>query len=79
VNNDAYFTQLIHYIHYNPVHHGFVESLDDWTYSSYHSLLSEKKTNINREDVIKWFGDKQEFKKLHSQKPESRLFLEMDY
>jgi REP element-mobilizing transposase RayT len=29
VNNDAYFTQLIHYIHYNPVHHGFVESLDD--------------------------------------------------
>jgi len=36
VNSDAYFTQLILYIHNNPVKHGFVKNLYDWPYSSLH-------------------------------------------
>jgi REP element-mobilizing transposase RayT len=38
VKNEDYFTKLIHYIHYNPVHHGFCRDLNDWVFTSYHSI-----------------------------------------
>ncbi|HKI45476.1 MAG TPA: hypothetical protein VKA08_09120, partial [Balneolales bacterium] len=36
VTDESYFTQLILYIHNNPVKHGFVRDLYDWPYSSVH-------------------------------------------
>ncbi|HVM88269.1 MAG TPA: hypothetical protein VMT76_08770 [Puia sp.] len=30
VEKDSYFSKIIHYIHSNPVHHGFVHSVDEW-------------------------------------------------
>jgi putative transposase len=35
VDNDSYFTGLIAYIHHNPVYHGFVKQLNDWSWSSW--------------------------------------------
>ncbi len=65
VSNDSYFTQLIHYIHANPVHHGFVKSMEAWQYSSYHVLLSNKPTQLERNQVINWYGNIDEFKRIH--------------
>jgi putative transposase len=79
VTHQSYFNKLIHYIHYNPVHHGFVKSIDDWTYSPYHSLLSAKNTKLGREKVVKSFGGMEEFIKVHNSKPDKNLFLEMDF
>lgn len=69
VEDENYFTKLIHYIHYNPVHHGFVRKLDDWKFSSYHSLISTKATQMKREYVLEWFGGLEDFKKFHLWKP----------
>jgi putative transposase len=69
VEDESYFTHLIHYIHHNPVHHGFVRKLEDWKHSSYHSLLSEKATRLKRKAVLEWFGGQDDFKKFHHQQP----------
>jgi REP element-mobilizing transposase RayT len=52
IKDESYFTKLVHYIHYNPVHHGFVDKINDWKYSSYHSLISAKPTALKRREVL---------------------------
>lgn len=66
VDNTAYYSKLIFYIHNNPVHHQFVTAMEDWKFSSYQSYLMDKKTKVEREKVLEWFGSLQEFKNFHS-------------
>ncbi|MBY0425417.1 MAG: hypothetical protein K2Q22_07270 [Cytophagales bacterium] len=79
VTNDTYFTALIHYIHANPVHQGFVKDILDWNWSSYHSLLSEKHTRLKREEVLEWFGGKDAFGSSHYKPLDRQIILEMDF
>lgn len=65
VESDAYFTTLIHYIHSNPVHHGFTTKMENWLYSSYHTFFSDKPSRLQRQKVIDWFGSVNEFKSFH--------------
>jgi putative transposase len=67
VEDDASFCKLVHYIHANPVHHKFVPDLGSWKYSSFHSVLSEKETHLERDYVLNLFGGKSNFKIYHSQ------------
>ncbi|MEA5426837.1 hypothetical protein [Arcicella lustrica] len=67
IDSDDYFTATVNYIHQNPVNHGFVPELQDWYYSSYHSLLSDKNTRLKRDEVIGWFGNKEYFREFHLQ------------
>jgi REP element-mobilizing transposase RayT len=69
VETEAYFTQLVYYIHANPVHHGFVKDLSAWNYSSYHAFLSRKQTNLQRDEVLNWFGNIDSFKAFHEGMP----------
>ena len=78
ITDDSYFTQLIHYIHANPVHHGFVKNLADWRWSSYPLLLSENPSLLMREEVINWFGNKTEFEQFHQQAIELRIKTKID-
>ncbi|MFN0200358.1 MAG: transposase [Bacteroidia bacterium] len=65
VDNTAYYVNLIHYIHNNPVHHGFTKEAKDWQYSSYLSFLSDKQTKLMRDEVLDWFGGKANFEAFH--------------
>ena len=65
IDNDSYMTSLIAYIHNNPSHHNFVEDINQWPYSSWHSYITNKKTNVNVKEGIDWFGNLDEFKKFH--------------
>jgi putative transposase len=67
IDKDESFSKLIHYIHANPVHHGFAKQINKWIYSSYNSLLSNGKTLLLRDEVLTWFGGKDEFIKFHQQ------------
>ncbi len=70
VENKDYMIKLIHYIHYNPVHHGFVKNITDWEYSSYHAFQTPvKETHLKRETVLEWFGGVRTFEKIHRLKP----------
>ncbi len=65
VNSDSYFTELIYYIHHNPQRHGFVKDFRDYPHSSYHTLLHTAPTILKRNEVLNWFGGKNEFEKFH--------------
>lgn len=67
VYNDQAFCKLVHYIHSKPVHHGFVSHLAMWRFSSYHSLLSDKNTLLERMYTMELFGDEQSFIEYHKQ------------
>src|SRR5690606_9482355 len=65
VSSEAYFTQLVYYIHYNPQRHGIIYDFRKYPFSSYNSFLSNKETKLKRTEVLKWFGDKTKYKKMH--------------
>lgn len=65
IDSDQYFTRIITYIHQNPLVAGVVRKLEDYKYSSYYSYLSNKKTLINKAEVLTWFGGLTEFVKIH--------------
>ncbi len=65
ITNDQYFTQLIVYIHLNPVKHGFCKGLFDWVHSSIHSYASVKTSKLNRVYLEEWFGNKELLLQFH--------------
>jgi REP element-mobilizing transposase RayT len=68
VDNQIYYRDLIIYINNNPVHHGFVEDTFDYLWSSYHAIVSNQTTKLKRNEVIKVFGDLDNFKHIHKLK-----------
>jgi hypothetical protein len=65
VDSESYFSELIFYIHANPVHHRICMKPEDYKHSSYYSILSDKHTLLKREEVLEWFGGKEMFVKYH--------------
>jgi putative transposase len=64
VTNDTQFTQALIYIHANAQKHGLVKRFDQYKWTSYHSLISEKSTKLLRNEIFEWFGSKESFIKL---------------
>ena len=65
VDDESYLMSVIYYCNRNAVHHGFVNDLRDWEYSSYHSVLANDDTIIAMDEVIKRFGSIENFEKAH--------------
>ena len=78
VIEEAYFTKLIHYIHANPVHHGFTNKIEDWPYSSFLSYISEKETKVKRQNALDWFGGVDAFKQAHQEPIDRKFKVEFD-
>ena len=68
IKNEEYLKNLILYIHNNPIQHNFVERIEDYKWSSYKSIISDKKTLIERKNVIDLFDDRENFIQTHQQK-----------
>ncbi|WP_445432358.1 transposase [Chryseobacterium indoltheticum] len=55
VGDEKYLIKLLHYIHNNPVNHRFVEDINDWKYSSYHSYINlAKESKIERKEMMQY-------------------------
>lgn len=67
ITTDRQFWNVIAYIHQNPQKHGFVKDFREWKYSSYGVILSERSNRINRAEVMKWFGTRDDYLSLHKQ------------
>ena len=65
VKDEGYLRKLVHYVHYNPVLHDFVENIGDWKYSSYETITSSQVTSLKRKQVIEWFEDIDNFVYFH--------------
>lgn len=60
------------YIHKNPVHHGYTDSMSNWKWTSYNSILSSQKTYIKKDEILEWFGGLYPFIAHHKQAIEVR-------
>ena len=67
ITDDSHFCKAIHYVHCNPVHHGFTKKIDRWPHSSYHAFLSKNATKLERDYVLDIFGGVNAFIKYHEQ------------
>jgi len=56
VDDFDYMKYLTWYLHNNPVHHNIFHSLQDYSYSSYQSLICPKPTKLKRNEVVDWYG-----------------------
>ncbi|MCF6308481.1 MAG: hypothetical protein L3J09_11060 [Flavobacteriaceae bacterium] len=51
----------IHYIHLNPVEAGLCLKPNLWKHSSFNTIVSHKRTNILKQEVINYFDDLKNF------------------
>ena len=65
IDSDAYFMQVVIYIHRNPQKHGFVEDFRTWPHSSYQTILSTQPTRLQREEVLEWFQGVEHFEEMY--------------
>ena len=57
VEDESYLQELACYIHTNAQKHNLVEDFKEWKWSSYHNIISNKKTKLLKEDLICYFND----------------------
>ncbi len=60
-----YLQHLVWYVHNNPVHHNLFKYLQNYPYSSYQSLISDKPTKLKRTEVLDLYGGLSDFKEYH--------------
>ena len=65
VTENAYFNNLVVYIHQNPQKHGFVKDFRDWRYSSYHTLMSDGASRLKRAKLMEQFAGREQFDEAH--------------
>jgi putative transposase len=57
IRDDTHFYRALNYIHFNPVKHGYVESVYDWRWSSVHNYLSSSGRDWLRETLRNYKPD----------------------
>jgi putative transposase len=67
VHSEIDFCKVVHYIHSNPVHHGFTKRMDEWRYSSYSYYMQGRKGWLDTTYTIENFGSLDSFRKYHDQ------------
>lgn len=65
IDNDRYFTTVVHYIHANPQRHRICKDYREYAHSSYGSLLADKATKLQKQKILDWFGGKEGYLKFH--------------
>lgn len=66
ITSEEYFSILIFYIHYNPVHHKINNDLTSYKWSSYRNVIGNQKTKLSRKEVLDIFGGRINFIKFHT-------------
>lgn len=67
IETEKYFCRLLVYIHQNPVRHGFVTSVEDYPYSSFHAYNCEDESFLNRNKALALIGGFKNFQAAHKE------------
>ena len=65
VTSESYLVYLVTYIHQNPQKHGLATDFRAWSHSSYHAVVSQQPTNLERDEVLAWFQGPAAFEDAH--------------
>ncbi len=69
VDVEQYLRKFVHYIHYNPIEAFLTKRPEEYSFSSYKSLISNAPTQLHRNEVLKWFDDRSNFIYCHKHSP----------
>jgi len=67
VDSESYLMRLIVYIHQNPQKHKFENDFRNWNYSSYHELVADVPTRLQRDKVLQLFGSQKDLIRIHQE------------
>lgn len=67
ISSDSYYSSIVCYIHLNPVKHGFCAFPRDWSFSSFGDYLHDRSTFVNKNEVLEWFGNREQFLLMHEE------------
>ncbi|MFA5803446.1 MAG: hypothetical protein WC879_02275 [Melioribacteraceae bacterium] len=73
VKDENYLQWLTYYIHKNPFHHGYVNDLSLWKYSSFNTIRDTIPSRdgisglVKVDDLISFFGNRKNFLEFHNQ------------
>jgi len=67
ITSEEYLKHLVYYIHHNPLHHGFVNSFINYPWTSYLIYTESKSTFLDKETVVEWFHDVDDFISFHQE------------
>jgi REP element-mobilizing transposase RayT len=67
IADEAQFTMAVIYIHANAGKHGLVKDFTTYKWSSWHSIISNNPTSLLRDEIIEWFGGKEQCIKIHKE------------
>ena len=73
--DDNYIRRAIYYIHNNPVHHKLCKNIEDYKWSSYSGILSDKPSKLPRQKIFEWFGGRQGFIDFHKENHSEEEYL----
>ena len=65
ITNKQYLLNVINYLHFNSVHHGFCTNPLDWKWVSLHAYLLNKNTKIKKQEGLIQFDGIENFKLRH--------------
>jgi REP element-mobilizing transposase RayT len=72
IEDEKYFKQVVLCVHNNPVHHGFCSHPIEYPWSSYITCISQKQTKLQREKVVGWFQNVEDFIRSHNKNADIR-------
>jgi putative transposase len=67
INKDFQLERAVFYIHKNPVHHGMVEKIEEWRWSSFKEYCHSQFSIVDSKEVLDWFGTSENFIQFHQQ------------
>jgi len=70
VDSTRYLANLVYYIHANPQRHGIYPDFRDYSWSSYDRIMRNKPTKLQKQAVLEWFNDKQNYVDYHASVPD---------
>jgi putative transposase len=65
ITSNQYLLNVINYIHFNAVHHGFCKNPSDWNWVSLHAYLLNKNTKVKKQEGLILFDGIENFKLQH--------------
>lgn len=65
VEKKSHFTSAVVYIHANPLRHQLTKNFTTYKWSSWKSYISDAPSQLLRQEVLDWFGCKEQFIKAH--------------
>ena len=67
VDSEAYLMRLIVYVHQNPQKHKIKKDFRNWSHSSYHELIADLPTRLQRDQMMELFGSRVDFIRIHQE------------